>query len=557
MSTVPITVEGQPPCDVPSYTPLAEALRNISAPDRLPWIAALVNNDLVGLQTLLDVESVVRPLTMRASEGAAVYERSLGFLLAKVVKELFHDADLSVNYTMGDGVYCTLDRGPAGGHAPVSSDELQQIETRMHEQVARDLPIERRKVSFAEAVRRFEQAGQTDKLRLLRFRNSPRPALYGCEGFYDMPLQPLAPSTGVLTAFALHPYPPGFLLLLPHKGDGLQVAPFQDRPKLFQVFQEREAWGRILGVETVVRMNELIADGGIADFIKIAEALHEKKIARIADDIAARHGEARVILISGPSSSGKTTFAKRLAIQLRVAGLRPVTISLDDYFIDRDRTPRDEAGEFDFEHLDALDLPLFNRHINDLLAGRGVVLPRFNFETHASAMRDTQLCIEPDQPLIVEGIHALNPRLTAGVPDVCKFQIYVSALTQLSLDSHSRISTTDNRLLRRIVRDNQYRKHSAIDTLRMWPSVRRGEALWVFPFQENADVMFNSALDYELAVLKPIVEPLLLQIKPDVPEYAASRRLTALLFPILQLSDRGVPPTSILREVIGRSSFTY
>lgn len=264
-----------------------------------------------------------------------------------------------------------------------------------------------------------------------------------------------------------------------------------------------------------------------------------------------------MILIAGPTSSGKTTFAKRLAIQLRVAGLRPVTISLDDYFIDRDRNPRDEAGEFDFEHLDALDLPLFNRHINDLLAGRGVALPRFNFETHVRAMRDTKLCIEPDQTLIVEGIHALNPGLTAGVPDACKFHIYVSALTQLSLDSHNRISTTDNRLLRRIVRDNQYRKHSTLDTLRIWPSVRRGEARWVFPFQENADIMFNSALDYELAVLKPIVEPLLLQIKPDVPEYAASRRLTALLLPVLPLSDRGVPPTSILREIIGRSSFTY
>lgn len=557
MSSVQITVEGHPPCVVPAYTPLAAAMPAACAPDGLPWIAALVNNDLVGLQFLLDVESDVRPLTMRAPEGAAVYERSLGFLLAKVVKELFQDADLSVNYTMGDGVYCTLDRGAASGHAPVLPGELRQIEARMREQVAHSLPIERRMVSFAEAVRCFEQAGQTDKLRLLRFRNAPRLALYGCEGFYDMPLQPLAPSTGVLTAFALRAYPPGFLLLLPRKGDGPQVAPFQDRPKLFQVFQEREFWGRILGVETVGRMNELIADGGIADFIKIAEALHEKKIARIADDIVARHGEARMILIAGPSSSGKTTFAKRLAIQLRVAGLRPVTISLDDYFIVRDRTPRDEAGQFDYEHLEALDLPLFNRQVNDLLEGRCVALPRFNFETHASAISGVQLRIDRDQPLIVEGIHALNPQLTAGLPETCKFQIYVSALTQLSLDSHNRISTTDNRLLRRIVRDNQYRKHSVLETLRMWLSVRRGEARWVFPFQECADVMFNSALDYELAVLKPIVEPLLLQIKPDAPEYAASRRLAALLFPILPLSDRGVPPTSILREVIGRSSFTY
>ncbi len=557
MNTVPITVEGQPPRELPAYTAVAEAVRGLAAPDALPWIAALVNNDLVGLQTLLDVESDVRPITMRSAEGAAVYERSLGFLLAKVVNELFPGADLSVNYTMGDGVYCTLTRGAAGAHTPVSSAELEQIEVRMRAEVARDLPITRRRVSFAEAVRCFEKAGQTDKLRLLRFRNAPRLTLHDCGGFYDMPLQPLAPSTGVLSAFALHPYPPGFLLLMPQKGDGLRVAPFQDRPKLFQVFQEREAWGRILEVETVGRMNELIADGGIADFVKIAEALHEKKIARIADDIAARESGARVILISGPSSSGKTTFAKRLAIQLRVAGLRPVTISLDDYFVVRDRTPRDESGAFDFEHLEALDLPLFNRQINELLSGGKVALPRFNFETHASAPRDTKLNIEPDQPLIVEGIHALNPLLTAGVPDACKFRVYVSALTQLSLDSHNRISTTDNRLLRRIVRDHQYRKHSVLDTLRMWPSVRRGEARWVFPFQENADIMFNSALDYELAVLKPIVEPFLMQIKPDVPEYAASRRLTALLFPVLPLSDRGVPPTSILREVIGRSSFTY
>ena len=557
MNTVPITVVDLPPRELPAYSTVAEAVRGVAAPDGLPWIAALVNNDLVGLQTLLDVESVVRPIDMRSVEGAAVYERSLGFLLAKVVNELFPGADLSVNYTMGDGVYCTLTRGAAGAHEPVLDDELRQIETSMRAEVARDLPITRRRVSFAEAVRCFEKAGQTDKLRLLRFRNAPRLTLHDCGGFYDMPLQPLAPSTGALSAFALHPYPPGFLLLMPQKGDGLKVAPFQDRPKLFQVFQEREAWGRILGVETVGRMNELIADGGISDFIKIAEALHEKKIARIADDIAARGSGVRVILISGPTSSGKTTFAKRLAIQLRVAGLRPVTISLDDYLVVRDRTPRDESGEFDFEHIEALDLPLSNRQINDLLSGNNVALPRFNFETHASALRDTKLSIEPDQPLIVEGIHALNPLLTSGVPDACKFHVYVSALTQLSLDSHNRISTTDNRLLRRIVRDHQYRKHSVLDTLRMWPSVRRGEARWVFPFQENADVMFNSALDYELAVLKPIVEPFLMQIKPDVPEYAASRRLTALLFPILPLSDRGVPPTSILREVIGRSSFTY
>jgi uridine kinase len=380
--------------------------------------------------------------------------------------------------------------------------------------------------------------------------------MHGCEDFSDLVHGPLAPGTGVLGYFDLIPYPPGFVLQLPAKGKPTEVAPFRDQPHLFQIFQEHKEWGRILGVNTVGRLNEVIANGEISEFINISEALHEKKVATIADRIGDRRG-VRIVLVSGPSSAGKTTFSKRLAIQLRVNGRRTLGISLDDYFVASDRTPRDEAGQPDFEHIEAVDIAAFNSDLNRLINGEEVELPRFNFETRQREFSGKKLRVADDHVIIIEGIHGLNPRLTHRIAADRKFKIYISALTQLSIDSNNRISTTDNRLLRRMIRDHKFRGHPALTTLRMWPSVRRGEERWVFPFQGEADATFNSALDYELAVLKPMVEPLLMQVKPCDPEYAEARRLTAFLLNFLDVPDHGVPRTSILREYIGRSGFHY
>ncbi len=540
----------------PRRTELKTLLPAPAAPNGFPYVAALVNNEVTSLSYALEVDSRVEFLTMADPEGWPVYERSLSFLLAKTVKELFPQAAFSIEYALGDGLYCSLEPQTGGGKG-VTAETVQRIEQCMRKWIADDVPILRRKLSFEEACRRFSESGQQDKLNLLRYRNPPRIAVHVCEGFYDFAHGPLVPSTGALRYFGLALRPPGFVLQLPDPDRGGAMDPFRDQPHLFRVFEEHKEWGRILGVNTVGRLNEIIVNGDIGEFIKIAEALHEKKVARIADELWARRDQVRLVLIAGPSSSGKTTFAKRLAIQMRVAGLRPVTLSLDNYFLELEQTPRDEKGVYDYEHLEALDLPLFNRQLLDLIEGREADLPLFNFETKRREYRGRRLRIEPDQMILCEGLHGLNPRLTAQVPEERKFHIYVSALTQLSVDSHTRISTTDNRLIRRLVRDHRYRGHSALQTLRLWPSVRRGEERWIFPFQARAQATFNSALDYELAVLKPMVEPLLMEIKPCDREYAVARRLTAVLLNFIGLPDRDVPSTSILREYIGRSGFRY
>ena len=364
-------------------------------------------------------------------------------------------------------------------------------------------------------------------------------------------------ATGKLGRFRLIPYPPGFVLQLPDPDHPhADPPPFEDQPHLFRIFQEHKQWGRILDIHTVGDLNALVSAGGISDFIKVAEALHERKVADIADELVRRN--SRVVLVAGPSSAGKTTFTKRLAIQLRVLGRRPIALEMDNYFKDGNRdTPVGPDGKPDFEHIEALDLEQFNTQMGALLAGRPVKPPKFDFQTKRQTFDGPPLELDPSHILIVEGIHGLNPRLTGMVPESAKFRIYISALSQLSLDATDRISTTDNRLIRRMVRDARFRGHPAIRTLRMWPSVRRGEKTWVFPFQKNADATFNSALDYEFAVLKPLVEPLLLEVKPSEPEYAVVRRLSWLLRNFLAVSDREVPPTSILREYIGNSTFAY
>jgi len=542
-------------------TPFRSTLRDImpspTDPSGLPYIAALVNNDITSLDYPMEMDSDIRLLTMTSPEGWHVFQRSLAFVLAKAVKELFPLAGFSVDYSMGNGLYCSFDPVAGKHNGGITLEQVEAIRGHMQALIARNIPIERKKISFAEATRRLTEAGQTDKLNLLRFRNPPRVVIHVCEGFYDLAQGPLAPSTGAIHLFDLIHHAPGFILQLPEPGNGARIAPFKDLPLLFKVFQQHKEWGRAMGVNTVGRLNEIIVNGDISDFIKVAEALHEKNVARIADEIQLRRNNVRIVLAAGPSSSGKTTFAKRLSIQLRVNGARISTISLDNYFLELAKTPLDESGNPDFENINALNLDLFNRHMEQIVRGEEVSIPEFDFEAKKPVYRGHTIHLGPDDILIIEGIHGLNPELTRMIPDSAKFKVYVSALTQLSLDANNRIATMDNPLTRRIVRDHKYRGHSALKTLRMWSSVRRGEERWIFPFQSQADATFNSALDYELAVLKPIAEPLLMEVKPYDREYAEARRLTAFLANLIGIPDREVPSTSMLREYIGRSSFKY
>ncbi len=483
-----------------------------------------------------------------------VYRNSLVFLLAKTAAAALPDCRLTVEHSFGAGFFCSFDTA-CGGH--ITAAQTRKLELAMRRDIRRNLSILRHRLAFEEAVAQFEQTGQRDKADLLRFRNPPMVVVHACGPFTDLAYSPLAPSTGALPDFKLIHYPPGLVLQFPDMRRPARIAPFRDQPHLFRIFHEHKQWGRMAGVSNVGKLNELIYRGRIAEFIRMAEAFHEKKIARIADQIAARRRQLKVILISGPSAAGKTTLAKRLAVQLRVNGIATDTISLDNYYVNDADTPRDAAGRPDYEHIDSVDVPLFNRHLQELIKGREIELPFFNFETKQREFRGDRLQLAPGEMVIIEGIHGLNPRFTPSISAARKFKIYISALTQLNIDANNRISTTDNRLLRRMVRDHLYRGNSPLATLRMWPSVRRGEKTWIFPFQAEADAAFNSALDYEMAVLKPMAEPLLMTIKPSAPEYAETRRLQGFLENFLEAPVGDVPATSILREYIGASNFKY
>ena len=552
LNTITVSLGGGTQVHCAVGTRVRDVLPRHRSPDGLDYIGALVNNDVVSLSYPVEVDSEVALLTRGDPLGYQIYGRSTCFLLAKAVKEVFPEARFAIEHSLGTGVYCSFEMD---GHAGINEEHLQKIDLHMRSLVESDVPIERRKIAFTEAVRRFEREKQWDKYNLLRFRNPPKVATYWCGDFSDLDHGELAPSTGCLSLFKLFLYSCGFVLQIPEADNPKVLPPFEPQTHLFQIFKEHKKLGRTLGVNTVGRLNEIIAGRRIGDYIKISEAFHEKKIAEIADHINSHRSHIKLAVIAGPSSSGKTTFAKRLAVQLQVNGLRPVTISVDNYFVDRDRTPVDSDGNPDWEDIEAVDLALFNDHLSRLARLEEVEIPSFNFEKGRREYRGNKLRIEPDQIVIVEGIHGLNPRLTQAVPQGEKFRIYISALTHLNIDSNNRISTTDNRLLRRMVRDNTFRGNSALTTLKMWPSVRRGEKTWIFPFQQEADIAFNSALDYELAVLKAFAEPVLNEIKPQDPQYAEARRLQAFLSTFLSVSEQLVPPTSILREFIGHSSF--
>jgi uridine kinase len=515
-------------------------------------LAAKLDGQLCPLDMVPDRDSRLEWVTYSDKPGLEIYQRSASFILNMAVAELSHNTRLVIGHSISNGFYYDFYCG-----IPITQELLNGITAKMREIISSDLPFRRLRLPRAEAIRYFADRAMSDSRRLVESSAIDQVQIYESGRFANIEIYPLAYSTGAVSRFELKTYSPGFVILFPEQEDFTVNSHIGKTRKLFQIYQESKNWGKILGVSDVGRLDQIIAKGGISEIIKVAESLHEKKIARIADTITSKKEDLRLVLIAGPSASGKTTFSKRLATQLQVNGIRPLALSMDNYFVNRESCPRDERGELDFEALDALDLDLFNHHLADLLEGREVAVPRFHFETGCRKNERHNLWLEDDQILVVEGIHALNPKISASVPDRNKFRIYVSALTQLSINDHSRISTTDTRVLRRLVRDCNFRNYSAAQTLKRFPSVIRGERRNTFPFQESADSMFNSALVYELAVLKDLAVPLLEKITPSDETYTEAQRLLMFLMLFQPVAADEVPPTSILREFIGGSSFHY
>jgi uridine kinase len=517
-----------------------------------PIVAVLVNKALTSLSYPLEVNCRIETVPLASRDGATVYRRSLCFLLAIAAKQAFPERRLIIGHSLGRGYLYFFD-----GMNGVPEPELERLRRLMHELVARRLPIRRQVVSYTEALRYFGEANQPDTVLLLKNRNDPKVPVYTCGEFMDLAHAPLLPHTGLLATFQIMGDEPGFLLRYPPWNRPETLEAFEENPVLFSIYREYKDWGKILGVTCVGHLNDLIAERRVREFIQVAEALQDKKITQIADRLNERRDVVRVILIAGPSSSGKTTFSKKLAVQLRVLGRNPVIISQDDYFQSRELTPKDEGGNYDFEALEAIDIPLLNEHLTRLLAEGEVQVPRFDFHSGNRKPEGTPLRLPSRAVLLLEGIHCLNDALTPAIPTRQKYKIYVSALTQLNLDDHNRISTTDNRLLRRLVRDHQFRGHSAHETLSMWQSVRNGEDRNIFPFQNRVDSAFNSALDYELAVLKVYAEPLLKTVKPDQEQFHEALRLLSFIENFAPIPPGWVPDYSILREFIGESAFKY
>ncbi len=515
--------------------------------------AARVNNEILPLSASLEVNAFLEPVPLDSPDGTVIYRRSLAFLLALAARSVFPDDRLSIGHSLGRSYYYTLE----GGKIPTEA-EITRLKGEMSALVKEHLPIDFHYLAYEEAMELFTGNKQYETSILLAQRSGSKVPVNECKGWTDLYIGPLVPHTGLLKAFDLMLYEDGFLLRFPATGRSFEMSPFEDNPVIFSVYREHKNWGRSVGVNAVGRLNRLISDRAIKDYIWIAEAFQAKKLAEIADMIYAKRGEVRAVFIAGPSSSGKTTTAKRLSIQLRVLGLEPIAISLDDYYVNWDRTPRDEKGQPDFECLEALDLPYLNEQLVTLYKDGEITLPIYDFKTGTSKKNGGRTFrLSEKSMLIVEGIHGLNDALTPLVDKSTKFKLYVSALTQLNLDGHNRISTSDNRLIRRIVRDAQFRGMFAAKTISMWANVQRGEKKHIFPFQNTADAAFNSALDYELAVLKFYVDPLLRSVKPDVREYAEAVRLLSFLENFAPIPPQYVPGQSILREFIGESDFKY
>lgn len=514
-------------------------------------ISAKVNNKVEGLHYRVYRNKDVEFLDLHSPSGLRTYTRSLFFVLSKAVDDLFPENEVVIDIPVSNGYYCNLHIGSS-----LTSVDVDRIRARMQKIIDADMPFKRMECTTAEAIKLFEEHGMPSKVKLLKSIGSLYTNYYQLGDSIDYYYGSLLTRTGQIKLFGVERYFDGILLRIPSADDPSKLGELIQQEKMFEIFKEHHRWQNIMGISTVGDVNEVVQNGLSTALINVSEALQEKKISQIADDIAKRKN-VKCVLIAGPSSSGKTTFCKRLSVQLMVCGKKPIPISLDDYFLDRDLTPKDESGDYDFESLYALDIPLFNSQLNSLLAGKEVELPKYNFQSGKNEKSGRRLKLNDDNILILEGIHALNPKLTSEISEQCKFRVYASALTTVLLDTHNYVPTTDNRLLRRIIRDNKYRGVSAQETIRRWPSVRAGENKWIFPYQENADVMFNTAMIFELTVIKAQVEPLLELVPEDCDEYSEAYRLRKFLKYFSSIPFRQLPPTSLLREFLGGSSFKY
>ncbi len=513
-----------------------------------PIVGAVINNELRELTYPVEMDALVRPVNTSESDGALIYRRSLTFLLEAAFRELHPGSSLAIDHSVASGgYYCQV-----GGRTPLTKRELVELETLMLDLVQRNLTFEKKKVPLVEAVTYFAERGEVEKTRLLKYRTKDHLILYSLGNYRDYHHGYMVPSTGFIKWFGLLPYGEGFILRFPRRHAPTTLLPTPESPKMLKTFQQYGNWLKRLDIECVGALNDAIAANRIRQIILVSEALHEQKIAEIATQIVERSDRARVVLVAGPSSSGKTTFSKRLAVQLLAQGIAPFPLEMDNYFIDREHTPRDENGQYDFESIKALNIALLQEHLHRLLDGDEVQLPHYDFRLGASIPGDV-VQLKRERLIILEGIHGLNPRLLPDFPAEETFRVYVSCLTQLNLDRQNRISTTDTRLIRRIVRDAATRGYTAHQTIQRWESVRRGEKRYIFTFQENADEIFNSALAYELSALKPLAEPLLRQVPFGVPEYVEAKRLLSFLEWFSPLNRDLIPDNSILREFIGGS----
>ena len=514
-------------------------------------VSAKVNNKVEGMHYRVYKQKDIEFLDLHSASGIRAYTRTLFMILCKAAHDLYPSCKVAIDIPVSNGYYVdlTLDRA-------VTPDDVAAIRQRMQQLIDAKLPIHRYESTTEEAIDMFRQAGTLSKVKLLESSGRLYTTYYDLDGYKDYYYGTLLTNTSEIHLFGLEYYYDGLLLRIPSREDPSQLGAFIRQDKMFEIFKEHHRWQDILGVRTIGDLNNAIEQGYTPQLIQISEALQEKKIATIADDIARQKG-VKMVLIAGPSSSGKTTTCKRLSVQLAVNGLEPIGISLDDYFLDRELTPKDESGDYDFEHLHALNIPLLNEQMNALFRGEEVELPRYNFQKGKSEWSGKKLKLSGKEILVVEGIHALNPELTGDIPEEQIYRVYASALTTILLDNHNYIPTTDNRLLRRIIRDHKYRGVSAKDTIRRWPSVRKGENRWIFPYQENADAMFNTAMLFELAVIKRQAEPLLEQVPENCEEYAEAYRLLKFLKYIKPIPEDQIPPTSLLREFLGGSSFEY
>jgi len=536
---------------VPMGSTLSDIFKEINL--QMPYgpVSAKVNNKVEGLHYRVYHNKDVEYLDLHTQSGIRTYTRSLFLVLCKAVHDLYSRSEVIIDIPVSNGYYCNLKLGHA-----ITAEDVNRIRTRMQEIVNAHLPIQRFETTTEEAIDMFSKLGDEQKAKLLKSSGTLYTVYYVLDDYKDYYYGSMLTNTSQLYLFGLEPYFDGVLLRIPSVQDPSQLGALIRQDKMFEVFKEHHRWQSLLGIKTVGDFNEAVGNGEATNLINVSEALQEKKISQIADKIAVKK-DIKVVLIAGPSSSGKTTFCKRLSVQLLASGVKPVQISLDDYFVNREETPKDEQGEYDYESIYALNIPLINEQFNALFNGQEVELPKYNFQTGSSEKSGNKLRLEENNVLVVEGIHALNPTLTAQIPDGKKFKIYASALTTILLDNHNYIPTTDNRLLRRIVRDYKYRGCSAQETIRRWPSVRAGENKWIFPYQEQADVMFNTAMLFELAVIKPQAEEVLEQVPENCEEYAEAYRLRKFLKYFSPLPFRDLPPTSLLREFLGGSSFKY